>query len=149
MADPRIPQGNLNRLKASLIWNNFSQLNVTPPFMAREQLLIGWDGDATGRIPTATGLVNSPEPYQVVHVVANLIKSQSLAQAYETQRQTNTLMDGGTIRPDIASASAGLGPYELLNMSIVNIAELRFDGSQAVYAVSFAGYMLINSFLWD
>jgi len=149
MADPLVPQGNLNRLKASLIWTDFPNLNVTPPFLAREMLVLSFEGEATGRIPTATGIVNSPEPYQPVTIAVNLIKTQDLAAAYEAQRQTNSLLGPATIRPDINSNSSGLGPYSLLNMSISNVGELRFDGTQAVYPVTVGGYMLINSFLWD
>lgn len=149
MADPLIFQGQLNRLKASLIWTNFSNLNLTPSYLAREMLVFATEGEATGRIPTATGIVNSPEPYQAVIITANLVKSQALAAAYENQRQTNSVLGPGTIRPDVDSNSFGLGPYSVLNMSISNVGELRFDGTQAVYPVTLGGYMLVNSFLWD
>lgn len=149
MADPRVPQGNLNRLKASLIWNDHPQLNVTPAYLAREMLVLAFEGTATGRIPTSTGVVNSPEPFQPVMITANLLKTQFLAALYETQRQNNSLLGSGTIRPDVASNSNGIGPYEVLNMSIDNVRELAFDGSTPVFSVTMGGYMLINSFLWD
>ena len=44
MADPLVPQGNLNRLKASLIWTDFPNLNVTPPFLAGEMLVLSFEG---------------------------------------------------------------------------------------------------------
>jgi hypothetical protein len=34
-------------------------------------------------------------------------------------------------------------------MSITNIAELRFNGSDAGFRVLLGGYMLINSALWN
>lgn len=149
MPDPRTPQGNLNRIRASVIWTTFANLNITPDFLGSEGLSLAFEDVATARIPTMTGLVNSPEAFQTVTLTAHLLKSQSLAQAYEEQRQTYTLLGECTVRPDVSSANAGIGPYSLLNMSITNIAELRFNGTDAGYRVALGGYMLINSALWD
>jgi len=147
MADPRVPQGNLNRLRASLIWIDASDLNITPPFLGQEGIGISFEGQATGRIPTMTGIVNSPEPYQPIIVRANLLKTQNLSQLYETRKQTNSILGGGTLRPD--TQAGGLGPIELINMSIDNVAELRMNGGDAGYMVTFGGYYIINSSLWD
>lgn len=146
MADPRIPQGNLNRLKASLIWADNSDLNITPPFMGRAMFSLSFEGAATSRIPTSTGLVNSPEPYQGVMVTASLLRTQQLATLYEQRRQTNTLMGDGTLRPD--SQAGGLGPYQLINMSIENVREMTIAGEDPTFVIVFGGYMQINSFLW-
>ena len=45
--------------------------------------------------------------------------------------------------------AGSIGPYALLNMSITNVQELRFNGSDAGYRVILGGYFLINSALWD
>lgn len=148
MADPRVPQGNLNRLRASIIWIDAPELNITPPFLGQEGISISFEGQATGRIPTMTGVVNSPEPYQPIVVRANLLKTQPLAQAYETRKQTNSILGGGTFRPDVASSN-GLAPFEMINMSIDNVAEIRANGSDAGYMITFGGYYIINSALWD
>lgn len=149
MADPRVPQGNLNRLKASLIWSDAASFNIIPPFLGQEGISLTFEQQATSRIPTMTGIVNSPEPYQPVMVRVNLLKTQPLAQQYETRKQTNTLMGGGTLRPDVSTGSGGLGAFELINMSIDNVAELRMNGSDAGYMITFGGYYIINSSLWD
>jgi hypothetical protein len=147
MPDPLVLQGNLQRIKASLIWNDFPDLNVTPSFLAREMFTLAFEGEATTVIPTGTGLVNSPEPFQSILVTMALLKTQPLSQAYENKRLTNTLMGNGTLRPDVSSG--GLGPYSLLNMSIRNIAELTFRGDDAAYRITLGGYYIINSNLWD
>ncbi len=147
MADPRVPQGNLNRIKASLVWNDFPDLNITPSFLAREMFTLAFEGEATTVIPTGTGLVNSPEPFQAIMVTAVLLKTQALCQAYETQRLTNTLLGNGTIYPDVSSG--GLEPYAMINMSIRNVPELTFRGEDANYRITFGGYYIINSALWN
>lgn len=147
MADPRVPQGNLNRIKASLAWLAFPDLNITPPYLAREMFTLTFEGEATTAIPTGTGLVNSPEPYQGIHVTAVLLKTQPLCAAYENQKLTNTLLGNGIIYPDVSSG--GLGPFELINMSIRNVPELTFRGEDANYRITFGGYYIINSSLWN
>lgn len=146
-ADPRVPQGNLNRLKASLIWTEAPELNITPPYLGGDGMSLAFDGEATGRIPTMTGIVNSPEPYQAITVTVHMLRTQQLGQLYEQRRQTNTLMGDGTLRPDVQAG--GLQPYSLLNMSIVNVAELAMAGKDPGYRVTLGGYYIINSNLWD
>lgn len=150
MADPRVPQGNLNRIRASLIWTDFPQLNVVPSFLGSEGISLVFEGEATAVIPTMTGLVNSPEAFQGVTVSIHLLKTQSLAGLYEEQRQTYSLLGDGTVRPDVAqSNAANIGPYQILNMSIRNVGELRLNGSDPGFRVTCGGYMLVNSALWN
>lgn len=148
MGDPRIPQGNLNRIKASLIWVNFPSLNINSSFLGQEGLSLTFEGQATGRIPTMTGIVNSPEAFQGVMVRAALLKTQSLSAQYETQRQTDSVLGDCTVRPDVP-INGGLQQYPLLNMSIDNIEPLSFNGTSAGYMITFGGYMLINQNLWN
>lgn len=149
MADPLIPQGNLNKLKASLVWNDNPSLNVISSYLGSEGISLTFEGQATGRLPTMTGVVNSPEPFQAVSVGIHLLRTQQLAQLYEQQRQTDALLGDGTIRLDVSLSTPNPGPYQVLNMSISNVGELRLNGSDAGYMVTCGGYMLINSFLWD
>lgn len=149
MPDPRVPQGNLNRIKATLLWTDHPELNVTPSYLGREGLSLVFEGDATGIIPTMTGIVNSPEAFQTISVTVHLLKTQPLCVLYETQRQTSTLLGDCTLRPDVNRNSGGLGAYNLLNMSLRNINELRMNGSDEGYRVMLGGYMIINSALWD
>src|SRR6185312_10613361 len=150
MPDPRTPQGNLNRIKATVLWTDFTDLNITPDYLGTEGISLAFEDTATGRIPTMTGLVNSPEAYQTVTLSAHLLKTQQLAQLYEEQRQAYTLLGECTVRPDVSINNAGsLGPYTLLNMSTTNIQELRFNGSDAGFRVILGGYYIINSQLWD
>lgn len=149
MADPLVPQGNLNKLKASLVWTDNPDLNVIPSYLGAEGISISFEGSATGRLPTMTGIVNSPEPFQPVQVSIHLLRTQQLAQLYEQQRQTDSKLGAGTIRLDVSLSTPNPGPYQLLNMSISNVGELRLNGSDAGFMVTCGGYMLINSFLWD
>lgn len=141
---PQIPQGTLNRLLASVVVPSFLKLTVTPPFLGKNGISLRFSGEATKFIPTLTGVVTSPEPFQMVELTITLLKTQPLAQLYETQRVTQSLIGNVTVRPD----SAVLGPYKLLECAIQNVGDLRFNGEEADYGVMIQGYYPINSSLW-
>lgn len=149
MAAPLVPQGNLNRLRSSLVLTEVPSLNVTPSFLGVEGIGIAFEGEVTTVIPTMTGQVNSPEPVQPVNVSIHLLKTQPLAQAYEDRRQTNSILGAGTLRPDVSANSSGIGPYNLLNLTIRNVGELRMNGSDAGYRINLGGYMIINNSLFE
>ena len=90
--NPLIQQGTLNRLRGSVVYANDATLNVTAPYLAREAISIAFEGDAGMLIPTLTGGVTSPEPYQLATITIHLVKSQALANVYKSQiesRRTN------------------------------------------------------------
>lgn len=145
MPNPNIPQGNLNRLVASVTWANFSSLNVTPSYLGRAGISFSREGVATGFIGTMTGTVISNEPYQMITLTLNLLKTQSLAVSYDNQRKTQSNIGNGTVRPDVSS---GIGPIDIVNCGIETVRELSFSGEDAGYVVVIRGYEPVNSALW-
>jgi hypothetical protein len=145
VANPQIAQGKLNRLRASITWNDFPALNVIPGFLNRAGISISFDGEAAKFFPTMTGAVTSNEPFQMVTLRIALLKTQSLAQIYENQKKLDAVIGAGTVRPDV---SDGIGPIDVLNCAIENVAELSFAGEDPGYTVMVRGYTLINSALW-
>lgn len=146
MANPNVPQGTLNRIKASLIWVSFPALNLTPSYLGEEMFRVNFTGEVTTTIRTATGVVQSPEPYQMVEVRAQLVRSQALADSYKAQIGTNALLGDATFRPDIQTS--GLSPFEFLNGTIAAVEPLNVTGKDASWTLSFTFYWLTNSSLW-
>lgn len=144
MASPGINLGTLNRLLSSVTWAGFSTLNVTSSFLNRDGIRLAFEGEATRFLPALTGLVPSPEPYQPCTLTINLLKTQGLAQQYETQRQTQCFLGQGTVRTDTTT----LGPYDLYSMAIENVRELAFSGEDAGYSIMLRGFLPLNSSLW-
>lgn len=144
MPSPQVQLGTLNRLIASVTWQNFPLLNVTPAFLNRQAIRLSFEGDATKFLPANTGAVTSPEPYQMVSLTIHLLKTQFLAQLYESQRLLSSLLGNGVVRPDAFT----LAPYDLQNCGIMNVRELDFSGEDAGYAVVISGTYQINSSLW-
>lgn len=144
MPNPLVPQGTLNRLRASVLWPSFDALNVTASYLGEEMIRLSFEGQATTRIPVATGQVMSPEPYLPLMLRIHLLKTQYLANAYKAQMENNCLLGDGTVIPDAST----LSPYQLTNCSIASVEPLDFNGKNPGWIIDIAGYYIINNSLW-
>lgn len=144
-ANPLVAQGTLNRLRASVIWTNFPGLNVTAPYLGSEGISLTLDGDTVTYIPTMTGQVTSPEPYQGITVLMHLLKTQALSTAYKAQMEALALLGNGVVRPD----SAALAPYDIVNCSIKGVDTLNLSGKDAGFVVRIGGYYQVNQNLYN
>lgn len=144
-SNPLVQQGTLNRLRGTVVIPQFPQLIVTAPFLGREGIRLALEGGATTMIPTMTGTVTSPEPYQMCTITMHLLKTQQLADLWKLQQQLDSRIGAVVVTPDAST----LSPYQIINCGITTIGELNFAGSDAGYAVSVQGYYNVNSALWD
>ena len=149
MSNPLIDQGVLNRLVASVVWQDFPALNVTPSFLGKEAIRLALEGDATRQIGNLTGITQSPEPYMLARLTINLLKTQSLSSQYKAQMEASTLLGNCVVRPDVTSGSGGLQPYDLTNMAIESVREMTYDGGDSGWVVMCSGTYYINSDLWN
>lgn len=145
MPNPLVDQGQLNRIRASIVFPSQPQLNVTSPYLAREGIRLALEGNATDYFGTMTGAVPSPAPYQLCTLTINLIKSQPLSNVYKAQFELNTQIGTATVRPD----STTLGLYQLYGVVLETVREMTYAGEDPVWSVSARGYYLVNSFLFD
>jgi hypothetical protein len=145
MAAPLIQQGTLNRLRGSVVYAENATLNVTAPYLAREAISIAFEGDAGMLIPTLTGGVTSPEPYQMATVTINLLKSQALADAYKVQIETNVNVGDISVIAD----SATLSDYQIGNCVLKGVRDVTYDGNVPGFVVTLTGVYQVNSALWS
>ena len=141
----QISQGTLNRLRASVTWNDFPALNVTASFLGADGLTLDPDGDATTFINTLTGAVTSPEPYIMVNIEMHLLRTQGLAGQYKAQWEQNSQLGNGVVRLD----SSALPPFNVVNCAIMRVQALKADGKDAGYVVRVRGYYQVNQNLYD
>lgn len=141
---PQVPQGTLNRLRASVMVPAFAELNVTAAFLGKEGISVALEGETTTFITTLTGTVQSPEPYQMATVTIHLLKSQNLAALYKAQMEVQANIGDITV---IADAST-LPDYQIINCAIASIRELSFAGEDAGFAITVRGYYSTNSAAW-
>lgn len=143
--NPLVPQGVLNRLRGSVVWDDVPALNITAAFLAKDGIRWAPEGEATTFTDTLTGSVPSPEPYLPCSLRISLLRTQVFSDLYKKRMELNSVLGGGTVRPDTTT----LSPITMFNCSIQNVAELGFNGQDAAYIISIRGYYLINSSLWD
>jgi hypothetical protein len=142
--NPLIAQGTLNRIRGSVTIPGFPSLNVTAPFLGKEGISLTLEGNTTTYIPTMTGAVTSPEPYQMVSCEIHLLKSQGLAALYKAQMELLATIGNYTVRPDATT----LPDYSIINGAISDVRALKFDGTDAGWVTTLKGYYLINSSLF-
>jgi hypothetical protein len=142
--NPLVPQGTLNRVRASINFSDNPQLNITASFLGKEGINSGFDGDQTLAIPTMSGIVTSPEPYQIMTVTAHLLRSQNLANIFFTFIQNSTICGDFIVTPD----SSAFPPVYVNNGFIKTNAAMLLNGTQADFTIELGGFFVINNALW-
>jgi hypothetical protein len=145
MANPRVDQGTLNRLLSSVTFNDAPELNVTASYLGKGMISIAFEGETTQTPGTATGVVQSPEPYQMATITIHLLRTQQLANTYKSRIESNSIVGGVDARSD----SAILAPYSLVNCSISGQEYPGWDGGDPGYTVMVRGIYYINDSLFN
>lgn len=145
MPSPNIQQGTLNRIRGSMTIPLFPKLNVTAPFLSPEGINLTPEGDLVDTIPTMTGTVPSPNPYQMFTVEVALLKSQNFSDLYKQKIAVDAYVGDVFVRPDTTTMS----PWQIQNCSIVNAAPGRLNGTNVAYLITIRGYWQVNSSLYD
>jgi hypothetical protein len=141
MAFQFTPPGVLNRLRASVVWAKFPELNVTSNFLTTEGIRLALEGNATDLLPAMVSLVSSPAPYLAASITMSIVRSSSLAALYKQQIENITLMDLATIFPD----TDVLNPFILNNVALESVREMAFAGMEAAMVVTARGYYNVNT----
>lgn len=147
--NPGVNLGILNRLSASVSVPSFPALSVTAPFLAKQAIRLAPEGDATKFLEVLTGVVPSPEPYQMITVRMALVKTLPLCALYQAQFQQNTLIGNITVRPDVSRGSGGLQPFDVLNAAIMSYGEMDFSGEDPAFVVTLRGSWQVNNAMWS
>jgi hypothetical protein len=141
MAFQFTPPGVLNRLRASVTFNSFPQLNVTSGFLTTEGIRLALEGNATDLLPAMVSLVSSPAPYLSASLTMSLVRSSSIAQLFKLQIEDATLMGLVTIWPD----TDVLTPFVLNNVALESVREMAMAGMEAAMVVTARGYYNVNT----
>jgi hypothetical protein len=141
---PGIVQGNLNRAAVHIVVTAIPALSLTASTMAKGQAHLSFEGDATTQIGTATGVVNSPEPYLMTTLVVSILRTQPVANAWLLQQQVNAVIGAVEAYPDSTSYS----PIIMQNCSIQNVDPGPYDGTDPTVKITIKGQVQINSSMW-
>jgi hypothetical protein len=141
MAFQFTPPGVLNRLRASVVFNDFPELNVTSNFLTTEGIRMALEGNATDLLPAMVSLVSSPAPYLACSITVSIVRSASLAAVYKLRFEDTTLVGLVAIYPD----TDVLNPFIINNVGLESIREMAMAGMEAAMVVTMRGYYNINT----
>jgi hypothetical protein len=141
MAFQFTPPGVLNRLRASVTYSDFPQLNVTAGFLTTEGIRLALEGNATDLLPAMVSLVSSPAPYLAASITMSIVRSSTLAAVYKTQIEDTTLVGLVTIWPD----TDVLTPFVINNVALESVREMDMAGMEAAMVVTARGYYNVNT----
>lgn len=145
MANPMIPVGVLNRVRASIKFTDHPELNVSASYLAKEGVELTFQGNMTDFLPAMTGAVQSPQPYMLMQAKVHLLRSQSLGAQYKAQWEKNTAIGDAKVFSD----SSTFGDFEVMNTAITSVQDMSFAGGQPGVAITITGTYYINSEMWD
>lgn len=144
MANPQINLGNLNKIRASVIVTDFQALNVTAPYLGKNGVSVNYSSDAAAYIQTMAGAVPSPEPYLLVAVTMDVLKTTGTYQRYKNQIKNLSLIGEIRVIPD----NIATDDITISNCVITNIGELPFNGTAAECRITVMGVEYINQDLF-
>jgi len=145
MASPLVAQGTLNRLRGSITFPLFPQLNITAPYMGEEGINITPEGEIVETFGTMTGTVQSPAPYQMMTVEVELLKTQSFSDLFKNQLEVLSTVGPFVVRPDAST----LSNYQIQNGAIIQASPGRLNGKNVGFMVTFRGFYLVNAALFN
>lgn len=141
---PLVPQGVINRVRASVVVPLNSLLNVSASYLGADGISFTPTGKSVTYIRTLTGAVRSPEPYMMLEGSIHLLRTQVLSDLYKRTMETDSFLGDITVRPD----SKQLSPYQYTNCSITGVETLRFNGTDAGFVIGIEGVYLSNANLF-
>lgn len=144
MANPRVPQGTLNRALTSVSVIDNPDLNITSGYFGSKVARISFEGETSDYLPTLTGNVPSGKLFQTATITMYLNKSQALAAAWENQRKTDSNIGDIAVVTDATS----LETYYFENCILQNIPDLELSGESNDFPVTLKGTYPINDSLF-
>ena len=145
MANPFVPQGVFNKVRASIKFEDFPELNITASYLTQDGIDLSFQGDAGVLLPTMTGGASSPNPYQMLSIRINLVRSQTMAQLFKNQIEKNTYL--GTAK--VYSDTSALGDFSIRSATLQTVSDLSFSGRDPGYVILMYGIYDTNSDMWD
>ncbi len=143
-----VDQGQLNRLSAQVVFaqqtSNGQPLTIPSSYLGTEGIRLALDSNATDLLPTMTGMVSSPAPYQSCTLTMAIVKSAAALanQLMQMMQMGSSIIGNVTVYPDVAPNI--LQPFNLKNMALETVREMNFAGTEPVVVFTMRGYLQVN-----
>ncbi|PHI31161.1 hypothetical protein [Budvicia aquatica] len=145
MANPFVPQGVFNKVRASVKFTQFPELNITASYLTQDGIDIAFQGDAGVLLPTMSGGASSPNPYQMLAINIHLVRSQAMAQMFKKQIETDTFLGEAKVYSD----SSTLGDFTIRSATLRSAGDVSFSGRDPGYLISLFGIYDTNADMWN
>ena len=143
--NPMVPQGLLNRVRASIIFPANPTLNIVASNLAENGFSLDIDDEGTDQIRTMTGIVNSPAPYVMATATIHLLKTQALGESWAAQFQSNSQIGRMVVHTD----ATALTQYRVHNCSLLKPQPGEMNGKNASLILTIRGTYNINDYIWS
>ncbi len=144
----KVSQGTLNLIRSSLVVPSYTNLSITPEYMDKEMLGIQFDDDGTLQYDTATGIVNSPQPYVKATVTCTILKTQGLSALWFEQFQSQTVLGTVIVHPD-DDPSTGWPVIRVHSTALLRPQPGKFNGTDPGVVLTMTGKVNANSSLFS
>lgn len=144
LGNPLIQQGSLNKVLTHVIVTELPQLSITAPYMSKALSTVTFEDDFVDQIGTATGLVNSPQPYVMTSVIINMLRSQSLSALWMAQLLVDSQIGPVTVYSD----STVFPKLTLAQCSVKSVEPGPYDGTDPTTKITLRGVYFTNNILW-
>jgi len=145
MANPRTSLGALNLLASSLQLADRPELTILPSNCTKAGITMSFAGDVNTMHEAMVGVVRSPQPYQVVTITANILKTQALASLWKLAAETDSNLNEITVFTD---APDTLPFYTFDQAALTRHGDLTTNGTDPVYQIVITGRYVINGDAW-
>lgn len=145
MTNPLINLGNLNRVRASVVFPSFTALNITSSQMGRRFVSLVYDEEFVQQIQQGIGIINSPEPYVLATITCDILRTLPLAQAFISQVEATAVL--GTVK--VHSDTSAFPVRTVHNASVLKADPGAYDGIAGVLALTIRGIFYPNNDLWN
>lgn len=143
--NPNLIPGNLNRVRANLVFPTNQTLNIPAEYQAKEGLVIVPQTAVVTQMQGLTTIVNSEEPYQLVQVSISVIKSLAISATWINQIKNSPTVGTMTAYPD----TTAMPPFTLYNCAITNWNQISMAGLQADFTIQITGQFNVSADLWS
>ncbi len=143
--NPLVNLGTLNRLRGTVTFTDFPQLNITAPFLGREGIAIAFEGNAVEMLQQMVGNVQSPQVYLPTTLTVSLVKTTPLAVAFKRKWESDANLGNLTFRID----ASNFDPFEMVNCALEGIDGIDASGASARMGLRIGGTYYINSNMWN
>ena len=147
MAGPNpLPQlGPLSRIRATVLFPLFPQLNISAAFLTPEGIRMSINGQTTQMIPAMVSQVQSQNVYLPAQVQFSVVKTTALATLWKQKIESDSNLGDCTVRVD----AAALDVFSLVNCAVEQFDGIDASGTNAGFPLMVAGTYYCNSNLFN